>query len=511
MIEQDMNGELSEGWEVACIGEICHVNPPKVSNSVLGDDAEVTFVPMPAIDAFSGTIFLPESREFAKVRKGYTSFIENDVLFAKITPCMENGKAAIARQLLNGYGFGSTEYHVLRTTSAIIPEFIYHFIRQDTFRKAAREEMSGSVGQLRVPPDFLSGFQIHIPPLAEQYRIVEKIDVLLSQVNATKVRLARVPDIMKKFRQSVLSAACSGRLSADWREQHPDTEPASALLERIRTERKAALGKKYQEPEPIDTEDLPELPEGWCWTHLNELAAVEANAITDGPFGSNLKTCDYTSSGPRVIRLQNIGDSVFHDHHAHISEDHYIRLKKHWVEAGDLVIAAMGAPPPRACIVPEHIGPAVVKADCVRFKPAPSVASAQFLGFALNTDMIKNLAASVVHGVSRPRLNLGEVKQIQLPLAPLEEQQEIVRRVDALLKLANAIETRVLLATTSADKLTQAVLARAFRGELVPTEAELARIEGRDYEPASVLLERVRKERETSSKPNKTRKTRKSG
>ena len=112
----DPNG-LPEGWEVVTLPDVCEINPPKPPPHVLPPDAPVTFVPMPAVDAEQGTITRLESRPFGKVRKGYTSFRENDVIMAKITPCMENGKAAIARGLQNGFGFGSTEFHVLRSTA----------------------------------------------------------------------------------------------------------------------------------------------------------------------------------------------------------------------------------------------------------------------------------------------------------------------------------------------------------------------------------------------------------
>lgn len=125
------------------------------------------------------------------------------------------------------------------------------------------------------------------------------------------------------------------------------------------------------------------LPPGWTWKTIEELAANEPNAITDGPFGSNLKTEHYTTAGPRVIRLTNIGDGEFVDAHAHISEEHFSRLSKHRVHAGDIVIAALGETLPRSCIVPERVGPAIVKADCIRFKPA-RCHSAKYINYALN-------------------------------------------------------------------------------------------------------------------------------
>ena len=162
---------------------------------------------------------LPRSmaRPFADVRKGFTAFRDYDVIMAKITPCMENGKAAIAREIsMNGYGFGSTEFHVFRSSPAAPSGVYFPFHQAGVLRHAAAEEMTGSVGQKRVPADFLKRAEIPLPPLAEQKRIVAKVETLLARVNAARQRLAKAPALLKRFRQSVLAAACSGQLTEDW-------------------------------------------------------------------------------------------------------------------------------------------------------------------------------------------------------------------------------------------------------------------------------------------------------
>lgn len=167
----------------------------------------------------------------------------------------------------------------------------------------------------------------------------------------------------------------------------------------------------------------------WPLVPISELAANEPNSITDGPFGSKLKTAHYTDSGPRVIRLANVGDGVFNDARAHISEEHFATLQKHRVFAGDLVIAALGDNPPRSCIVPDDLGPAIVKADCIRFKPGPRLLP-KFANFALNSAFVRQSLKGKIHGVGRPRLNLGEIKQIEIPLPSLAEQQRIVAEIE---------------------------------------------------------------------------------
>jgi type I restriction enzyme S subunit len=132
---------------------------------------------MPAVSEVTASIERPEIRTYAEVKKGFTYFGNEDVLFAKITPCMENGKSAIATKLYNGVGFGSTEFHVIRANKKLLlPKFLHYFIRQQSFRNMAKSRMRGAVGQQRVPKDFLDDVKLPLPPLSEQRRIVEILD-----------------------------------------------------------------------------------------------------------------------------------------------------------------------------------------------------------------------------------------------------------------------------------------------------------------------------------------------
>ena len=179
--------ELPEGWALASLTDVCELNPGKPKSDALKANTQVTFVPMAAVDADSGIIKSPSVREYASVSKGFTSFQEHDVIMAKITPCMENGKAAIARNLVSGFGFGSTEFHVFRANDATLPEYIFYFIRQEAFRRVAEVNMTGSVGQKRVPGDFLREVDVPLPPLNEQRRIIAKLEELINRPLA-KVR-----------------------------------------------------------------------------------------------------------------------------------------------------------------------------------------------------------------------------------------------------------------------------------------------------------------------------------
>ncbi|MEX2163176.1 MAG: restriction endonuclease subunit S [Sulfuricaulis sp.] len=233
-----------------------------------------------------------------------------------------------------------------------------------------------------------------------------------------------------------------------------------------RAEQAGGKGKgKYREPGVPDTTDLPELPEGWVWATVDQLAAPKPNSITDGPFGSNLKTEHYQESGPRVIRLQNIKDGEFADEYAHISPAHFERLRKHEIHAGDLVIASLGDNPPRACIIPPFVGPAIVKADCIRFK-SHSALTVAYLNAALNCQPTRQRVKSVLHGIGRPRLSLDEIRAIALPIPPETEQHRIAAEVDRRLSLDREVESQVDANLLRAERLRQSILSSAFLGQL---------------------------------------------
>ena len=236
------------------------------------------------------------------------------------------------------------------------------------------------------------------------------------------------------------------------------------------------------------------LPHGWANSTIDGLASNEPGAITDGPFGSNLKSEHYTDAGPRVIRLQNIGEGVFLDAKAHVSELHFESLRKHEARAGDVVVAMLGDDLPRACLVPESVGPAIVKADCVRLRVHPQL-NAALVAAGLNSHSLRRQAAELMHGVGRPRLGLQWFRGLTFPVPPMPEQERIVDAIDSYsTRLDDAVAT-LQRVERNLERYRASVLKAAVEGRLAPTEASLAKQDGRDYEPASVLLERILTER----------------
>ncbi len=215
-------------WKWVRLGEVVQVNPPKKKLNEVSEEQKCTFIPMPAVSDKTGKIEEPEEREYRKVKKGYTFFLENDVLFAKITPCMENGKSAIARQLKNGFGYGSTEFHVLRTSEYVNEQYIHYLVRSQRFRAKAKREMTGAVGQQRVPKEFLLNYPFPLPPKEEQDAIVNILDDIFAKDNCSKfnLQLESELDILK---QCILSKAFRGELGTN----DPSEESAVELLKEV--------------------------------------------------------------------------------------------------------------------------------------------------------------------------------------------------------------------------------------------------------------------------------------
>ncbi len=234
-----------------------------------------------------------------------------------------------------------------------------------------------------------------------------------------------------------------------------------------------------------------DLPQGWAWATLGELVSSKPNAMTDGPFGSKLKSEHYTSSGVRVIRLGNIGAGIFHNHdQAFIDHARYETLRKHEVRPGDLLIAALADPVGRCCRVPLEMQTAIVKADCIRFVPHEELEPV-FLMDWLNSPAGLRQSEETAHGVGRLRMNMEEMRSLRVPMAPLAEQRRIVAKIKELTARSRAARTALAELPTLLEQFRQSVLASAFRGDLTADW----RAKNPNTEPASVLLDRIRAER----------------
>lgn len=229
---KENNIDLSS-WENGILMDFCKINPKKINTKEFDDDMIVSFIPMPCVSDIWGKIIKKELRKLGEVKKGYTNFCEGDVLFAKITPCMENGKSAIVDKLENDIGFGSTEFYVLRCDeNKLNNKYLHYFVRQKTFRDEAKGEMTGAVGQQRVPKTFLENYKMKVPTIEEQQEIVNILDNLLAKYNKIK-NLEQQLEKIELLKKAILAKAFHGELGTN----NPDKESAENLLKEILAEK----------------------------------------------------------------------------------------------------------------------------------------------------------------------------------------------------------------------------------------------------------------------------------
>jgi len=440
--------ELPDGWTWTTIGDACSVNPAMKFPEQLSEDSPVHFVPMAAVDDVTGAITAPQPRPIGEVWKGYKRFQDGDVIFARITPCMENGKAAIAKNLLNRIGLGSTEFHVLRPSDNVLAEWVYHFVRQQSFRNEAARAMTGTAGQLRVPADFVVQAAVPLPPLPEQRRIVAKIKSLFAESRTAHDGLERVPALIKRFRQSVLAAAFRGELT----ERDPIDEPASTLL--------ARLGKS--DTNQIETHDLPKLPEGWAWVRFEEL-------LTELKNGHFSKAPAFEPPGIPILRVSSVRSRL-----VDLNDRRYLREKldkvaNYQLRDGDLLFTRYNGSLDLVgvCGMVRGLKEPILHPDkLIRARVTEGI-SPEYLELYFATRVPRNIIEDKAKSsAGQTGISGQDLRRVPVALAPLAEQRRIVTKIEALFAQADAIERAVAIARQRADKIDQAILARAFRGEL---------------------------------------------
>ena len=328
------------------------------------------------------------------------------------------------------------------------------------------------VNQSAIPKEALLRTEVVLPPLPEQRRIIAKLEELLAKADACQKRLAKVPVLLKRFRQAVLAAACSGRLTADWRQAQTDVEPATALLEGDQA------GQGEDEQADFDG------PTGWARVRFGALVGAIRGGSTVPPA---IEATDFP-----ILRSSSVRPGAID-----LNDVRFVRAKdsqceENFLRDGDLLFTRLSGSLEYLanCAVVRGLGSRRIQYPdrifCARLK-VREMASYVELCFgspAVRAELTEGAKSSAGH----QRVSIADIANQRIPLAPLAEQLEIVRRVGAAFALAAEIEARFVVGQGHVARLTPTLLAKAFAGELVPTEAELARREGRSFEPASVLL-----------------------
>lgn len=392
--------------------------------------------------------------------------------------------------------------HIVKTYGQIDTRYFFLLLNNERFWE------KGGTAQPFVKVRKTFERNILLPPVNEQRRIVEKVDALFAHSRKAKASLDRVPALLEKLKKSILAAAFRGDLTKDWREAHPDVEPADQLLERIRTERRRrweeaelakmrAKGKepkndkwkeKYFEPKGISAGELPKLPPRWVWASWEQLS----ERVTVGHVGS-MKD-EYRADGVPFLRSQNVRENSYSaDGICYISTAFHERLAKSKLTPGDLLVVRSGSVGV-TCVVPEWMSEANCS-DLVIIQRPLGVIS-EYGSIYMNSAAQGQIRAGAV-GVALTHFNTKSVASLPVALPPLAEQREITRRAELVLESVGVMRDFHRRQIGQLECLQRVVLSKAFRGELVPQDP--------NDEPASVLLEHIRAERAAAAPAKKKR------
>lgn len=352
---------------------------------------------------------------------------------------------------------------IIRGTSVfLLPTFLRYQLESEIAQKQSDESIRGGA-MSNISLENVGNFDILIPPLNEQKRIVAKLEALLSRVDASKERLEKIPKILKRFRQSVLAAACSGKLTADWREN-----------------------------KEINLET--DLPFSWAIKPFGTL-------ILGTPQNGLYKSQTFYGSGTPIVRIDNFYDGTIQAWNTlkriELTAE---ELSTFLLEEDNILVNRVNSPKflGKCGLVKNLSEDCVFESNMMRIKIDQKQLISEYATLFLRCIKGREeLTKNAKHAVNQSSINQQDVKAVLVNLPPLPEQKEIVRRVEDLFKFADSIEERFKQAKAQVDKLTNSILAKAFRGELVPQdEAD---------EPASVLLERIKTEKEKMQKPARSK------
>lgn len=477
MTEVEDNRELPNGWIWTELNNFADIifgqSPPSSTYNDVGIG-----LPFYQGKLEFGSIY-PTPRKWCSAQKKIAK--NGDVLISVRAPvgptnlCLE--ESCIGRGLA-----------AIRGKCSIDPFFILYSIR--SVEKEISNAGTGSTFNA-INGDQLRQFRLPLPPLPEQHRIVSRIDELFSRLDAGVEALRRTKVQLQRYRQSVLQAAVTGRLTVDWRKAHPEVEPAEELVNEIGDRTFNGGGSKRSLS--LDVSGLPELPDSWIWTSIGK--------ITDLTSGKAFKKDEYSKDGVRLFQIANVSfGKIIWDNLVYMPQD-YLRIYPNLsLNPGDILMALnrpiLDGRLKIGCLGEQDI-PSILYQRVGRFDFYDNSIAPYFFFFAQSPNFI-NMLKDSLQGVDQPFINKPRLLNLPMALPPKQEQCQIISEIERHISVAVKIEDAIEVNLKSVSFLRQSILQHAFQGKLVPQDPH--------DEPASLLLERIRAERIKES-PRRGRKS----
>jgi len=400
--------EIPEGWVWCRLGEVCDINP----KNKLDDELEVSFIPMPLIsDGFSNTHSF-EVKKWNDIKKGYTHFCNGDIGVAKITPCFENRKSVIFNDLKNGVGAGTTEIYILRSNLAF-NKYLFWVVKTQEFINKGIESFTGAVGQQRVSKDFIENSFIPLPPLAEQHRIVQKIEQLFALVDIIEVNKKALEKLIEQAKSQVLSDAIAGKLTR----QDPNNEPAEELLKRI--------GKTTAFDTPYE-----KLPKGWAWCRGNQiLNPMESQK----PLGEKFDYIDISSIDNRQNKITEIKTIAVTEAPSRASRK---------VKFGDTLFSMVRPYLRNIAFVDKKYSNCIASTGFYVCTPNKTLFP-KYLFYLMMSDYVVQGLNKYMKGDNSPSINNEDITNFIFPLPPIKEQPHIVQKIENYFFFFDTIESNL--------------------------------------------------------------------
>lgn len=423
-----------------------------------------------------------------------------DIAFSHINSLVHVGKTAIYEGTPPVLVHGMNLLRLRPDLRLITPRFLNWALNESGFRNRVRTNVNKAVNQVSINQQRLGVLEVALAPLNEQRRIVEKLDAIFEQTHAAKARLERLPAMLDRLRRSILAAAFRGDLTADWRAAHPNVESAAALLDRIRAEHRQrwedsvrAKGKvpsrtAYRAPAEVEGEELTQLPSGWAWASVDQVAELQlgqqrapihANAQETHPY---VRAANIKWDGLDLSDVKRMG---FPD------------LERYRLRYGDVLLSeASGSASEvgKPAIWRDEIPGCCYQKTLLRARPRSSDVTSEWLHAAFLADALLGRFARMAPGVGILHLTADRMLGWPVPVAPAPEQHVLVERVRHALDAVSKLENAVAHACQNVERVEQATLGRAFRGELVEQDPA--------DEPVSALLDRLRGIASTEGPPS---------
>ncbi len=498
---------MREDWETVKLGEFATHEKGKKPKNQQTEKNKIFEYPYVNIAAFEKGI-IETYTDGEKCNFCY----EDDLLMV-----WDGSRSGLVGKGVNG-ALGSTLVRI--NFPGIENDYAYYFLSSKYQEINTRGKGSGTP---HVDPYLLWNYDFFICSLTEQRAIVAKTEELFSDLDKGIADLKKAQDQLKVYRQAVLKKAFEGELTKEWREQQTDLPTADELLEQIKEERqkhyeqqienwkqavkiweeKGKEGKKPGKPKKIkpieawsedEEKNLFKITREWKWIRLVETVFDTNDDIVDGPFGSNLKNSDFSEDGTvPVIGISNI-DEGFKTKIRYVTQEKFLTISRSAVYPGNIIVAKIGSSYGKTGIYPEWMPVGLIPANLLRIRPSKHY-DRSLLILYLKSLIFKRKLDKIMKSTAQPAYNVSAFKSLPVPFMSSQEQHQIVQEIESRLSVCDKLEQSITESLEKAKALRQSILKKAFEGTLLSVEEIAACKAAPDYEPASVLLEKIKAEK----------------